>query len=112
MATMGHDGLGFGTKMLSATTSTEIGTRLVLDRPVSDYGFQVVVGSTTATVTLSGSVATSSDATLTTIATFARSSDASGTTLWVTGRPAMQLAATLTAGASSGGASAWVVGRP
>ena len=109
---LGHDGKGFSARLLTATTSTDIGTRIVLDRPVSDFGFQVVAASTTATVTLSGSVATSSDATLTTIATFAKSSDASGTTLWITGKPAMQIAATLTAGASSGGASAWVVGRP
>lgn len=106
----GHDGLGFRAKMLSATTSTAEGTRVVLDRPVSDFGFQVVAGSTNASVTLAGAVASSSDATLTTIATFARSSDASGTTLFVVSKPVTQLAATLTAGASSGGASAWVCG--
>ena len=109
---LGHDGKGFSARMLTATTSTAVGTRVVLDRPVSDFGFQVTAASTDATVTLSGCVATSSDATLTTIATFAKSSDATGTTLWLTGKPVMQIAATLTGGASSAGASAWVVGRP
>lgn len=112
MAKLSHDGLGFGTQLLSATSSTAEGTRIVLDRPLSDFGFQVKAASTDATVTLAASAATSSDATLTTIVTFARSSDATGTTLWVTGKPAMQVAATLTGGASSGGVSAWVTGRP
>ena len=110
MSNIGHDGRGFGLKIL-ATTSTAEGTRVVFDRPVSDFGFQVTVGSTDATVVLAGSVATSSDATLTTMATFAKSSDASGATLWLTGKPVMQVAATLTGGASSA-ASAWIAARP
>ena len=104
----GHNGLGFQAKLLSATTATSTGTRLVLDRPVSRFGLQVVAASTDATVLLKGSVATSSDATLTTIATFARSSDGSGATVWVVGKPVSQVAAILTGGASSAGASAWV----
>lgn len=106
---LGHDGRGFAVQILSATTSTDT-VRHVLDRPAGDFGLQVVAGSTNATVTLAGAVATSSDATLTTLATFTRSSDASGATVFITGKPVAQIGVTLTAGASSGGASAWVSG--
>ena len=112
MSKISHNGLGAVTQLLSGATSTAVGTRIVLDRPVGQFGFQGLAASTDATVTLSGSVASSSDATLTTITTFAKSSDASGATLWTTGKPVSQFAATVTAGASSGGASAWVAFLP
>lgn len=110
---LSHDGLGFSAQMLSATTSTSVGTRVLLDRPVEYFGLQVVAASCNASISILGSVATSSDATLTTLLSWASSSggggSTSGTSVWsTTPQPVRQIAAQLTAGASSGGASAWV----
>lgn len=99
--------------LLNGTSSTAEGEPLVLPFPMSQFGFEVVTGSSDAIVTLNASVSSSGAGTKATLVTIDMSSSGvSGTPQFVTGTPVVLLTATLTAGASSGGATARVVAVP
>jgi hypothetical protein len=99
--------------LLNGTSSTAEGEALVLPYPMSQFGFEVVTGSSDAIVTLNGSVASSSDSAKAVLLTIDMSSDGvTGVPQFVTGSPVSMLTATLTSGASSGGATARVVAAP